>query len=776
MGNLKSMLLLPVIIMWILLYSCQDDHMQANKYDRPEWLAGKVYTLVTEQDELSEFARCLEITGYDSIINVSGSYTVFAPTNDAFEAWLGENDYNDVEDIPLQELQRLVKYHLVQNPWSKNQLRSLDVFGWIDTLDNFNNKPRGFKRETLLRDESRKYGIASKGRRIAEDENLIIVDTLSTNFHRRVLTDSRKFAPIFFQEYFDIYELDAGDYEFYFDRPFNGGDDIYFAGARIEGDELFAENGFVYVVDKVVDPLENMYQLLEKDYSSYSYSHFLELINQFPDFNYNQQETFRQPGANLGLTVDSLFNLNFTELAFNVASEKTQPPKGTYGLPQNVAIRYHHGMVAPTNQAFESLINEYINTPGGWGSIERVPEHIIRIIVNSYLSINAVYPTDLEKGFYNGEKDIIKIDQSSIIQKQFGSNGTFVGINQPIVPRAFTSVTGPVYLQPGYEKVMFAIEQARLLPALKRENENYMFFVESDFNTSADSSLLYDPIKEIFSVFLITGPLDQTKYKLSINDLRTLLLNHIAVGQPERISRKEFIPNLAGNFIVVNNETGEYSGTGPTTVGYNGFISASNFPVQISENADNGTTYQITNWFSFSSPTLFSEISSKYVKFHALLKKAGLSLDKEYRYSFISNSNSYTFFIPTDEAIDDAGLNSLPIAELKNVLLTHVVQGDIIFTDGKKESGYYKTVRVDERSTPLSTIFTQLYIQTGADVIRFRDNDGGDYTQIEESDLTNNMTGFRIGDGADEVFTSVITNGVIHSINKVLIKEELDTD
>ncbi|MEX0981005.1 MAG: fasciclin domain-containing protein [Bacteroidales bacterium] len=776
MGKLKRILFIPGILVWFLLYSCQDDRMQADKYDRPEWLTGKIYTLITEQDELSTFARCLEITGYDTIINISGSYTAFAPSNEAFEAWLSENNYNDVDDIPLIELSRLVKYHLVQNPWSKIQLRSLDVYGWIDTLDNFNNKPRGFKRETLLRDENRKYGIASKGRRIGEDENLIIVDTTSTDFHRRVLTDSRKFAPFFFQEYFDIYDLDAGDYEFYFDRPFNGGDDIYFAGARIEGDEIFAENGFVYVIDKVVEPLENLYQLLEKEYSSYSYSHFLELINQFPDFNYNQQETFRQPGADLGLAVDSLFNLNFTELAFNISGERTQPPRETYGLPQNVTIRYHHGMVAPVNQAFESLINEYINTPGGWGSLERVPEHVKRIIVNSSLSINAVYPTDLEKGFYNGENDILTIDESGIIQKEFGSNSTFIGINQPIVPRAFSSVTGPVYLQPGYEKVMFAIEQARLLPALKRANEDYMFFVESDINTSVDSSLLYDRFNEIFSVYQITGPVGQTKYNLSINDLRTLLLNHIAVRQSDGLARKEFIPNLAGNFIVVNNETGEYSGTGTTTVGYNGLESAANFPVQLSENADNGTTYQIQNWFSFTSPTLFSEISSKYVKFHALLKKAGLSLDREYRYSFISNSNSYTVFIPTDDAIDDAGLNSLPVAELRKVLLTHFVQGDMIFTDGKKESGYYQTARVDEKSTPFSTIFTRLYIQTGTDVIRFRDKDGGDYTQIDESDLTNRFTGYRTNEEDDEVFVSIVTNGVIHSIDKALIKEELDTN
>jgi hypothetical protein len=46
-----------------------------------------------------------------------------------------------------------------------------------------------------------------------------------------------------------------------------------------------------------------------------------------------------------------------------------------------------------------------------------------------------------------------------------------------------------------------------------------------------------------------------------------LLLNHVATEQPKGIAKKEFIPNLAGNYIVVNNETGEIKGTGSTTDG-----------------------------------------------------------------------------------------------------------------------------------------------------------------------------------------------------------------
>ncbi len=766
MFRLKPFILLFSLIV-ILNSGCQKE---PEKYQRPDWLAGKLYTQIQEVEELSMFTKAIELTGYADIINVSGSYTIFAPSNEAFNNWLAQNpNYNSIEEIPLPELTDMVKYHIVQNPWTKSQLRSLDVFGWIDTLDVTNDKPRGFKRETLLKNPDRKYGWQQ-----VYGGTTRIKDTLNTNQHRRVITDSRKYVPVFFQEYFNIYELQPSDYEFYFDRPFSGGGNIHFANAKIVGDEIFAENGFIYIIDQVVEPLRNAYEILEHPEGENSYSKFLDLLNDFPMFIYNQSKTFDQEGAEQGLQVDSLFDLIFPQLTFNIAGETTRPPSGTYGLPQNVTIRYHHGLMAPTNSAFDRLIDEYIKIPGGWGSLAGAPQHISRIIANTHLSINPVYPTDMEKGFYNGEIDLVKIDPANIVYKEFGSNSTFIGLNEAIVPRAFSSVTGPIYLRQGFAKVMYAIESSDLLPLLKRDNKNYMFFVESDLNTSSDSSLIYDSFLRRFSLFEVPefGGL-VTKHSLNKNDLRTLLLNHIAVDNPKGIARKEFIANLAGNYFIINNETGEVSGTSTTTVGYNGTIPATNYPRVLAE-TDNGTTYEVDNWFSFGSPTLYSRISSQFPAFHALLRKAGYDIDKESRYSFISNSEFYTVFVPSKAAIDSAGLNTLPVEELRKALLFHFVQGDLIFTDGNMSAGYFQTARIDEKSTPFSTVYSSVYIEPGIDVIQFKDKEGADYAKVQESDLTNLLTGIRQGTGL-EVFPPTFNNAVIHEVDKVLSFEELKT-
>src|SRR5512138_3621963 len=103
----KFVLFIMLIITVLSAYNCRKEDI----YSRPPWLAGKLFAQIKDRPELSEFAKCIELTGFDSIINVSGSYTVFAPSNDAFKLYFEEHpQYQKVEDVPLDMLSRIVKF------------------------------------------------------------------------------------------------------------------------------------------------------------------------------------------------------------------------------------------------------------------------------------------------------------------------------------------------------------------------------------------------------------------------------------------------------------------------------------------------------------------------------------------------------------------------------------------------------------------------------------------------------------------------------------------
>jgi len=321
---------------------------------------------------------------------------------------------------------------------------------------------------------------------------------------------------------------------------------------------------------------------------------------------------------------------------------------------------------------------------------------------------------------------------------------------------------------------MYAIEQAGLSSALKRENENYLFYVENNLNSAADSSLLYDSSTGTFSLWQRAAGAAR-EFSLNTTDLRSLLMNHTATGIPTGGPRKEFFRNLAGNYIIINNETGEVKGTADTSVGYQGQEKKPNYPTQLSTDSDNGTTYDVENWFSFSAPNMFQKISSAYPVFHGLLIRAGLGNSFELRYTFLSENENYTVFIPNDSVLSAYRADTMQLQHLQDLLKLHFVQGSLIFTDGKMNSGYFETSKIDEKSTEFTKIFSKIGIQTGTDVIEILDKTGAVYVTAEESEVTNVMTGRNVGE-ADDVFPGFVINGVLHEIDRVLVFDELDTN
>jgi uncharacterized surface protein with fasciclin (FAS1) repeats len=768
---IKGKIFIVPLLLIFVLFSCKQDEF--DKYERPAWLAGKVYSQIKVNEELKTFTKCLELTGYDSVIDVSGSYTVFAPTDEAFASYFGSHPrYKKVEDIPLAELKDMVKYHIVQNPWSRDQLRSLDIYGWIDPDDDYNNKPRGYKRETLLLQKNSKFGVKLYPN---DKDKMMIIDTTKTSWHRIAATDSRKYAPLFYSEYFSINDLNFSDYTYYFNRTIDSPDDLFYVNAKIVGNEIFAENGFVYTIDRVVEPLPNTNEILRSTQGQYSYSKFLDLVNQFSTFEYNVKKTFEQVGADQGLQVDSLFDLTYPKLTFNITSEKTKAPAGGSGNENN-SIRYQHGLIAPTNEAFDAFVDQYVKGNNQWGSLDEMPIKIKKIIANSYFSTNPVYESDVINGFFNGEDDIVRINNEDIVQKTYGSNATFLGVKKAIVPRAFKSITGPVYRQRGFSKMMNAIEYSGLVSALKREGEGNVLFAVPDSRLDIDSSLLYSaPIKatdiERFYAIMLYPTLKA--YNFQQNDIRLLLLNQIAVEAPTGQARKEFLRTLAGNHLIWDNVNGIVSGTSPSKFGYLGATDVVLKPSKISTDTDNGDTYSVDSWFAFTTDAIFTRIKDRFPMFHSLLLKA--KLDNGSRYSFLSDNKMYTVFAPSDMALQEIQADTLTGKNLENFLKLHFIQDEMIFTDGRKAPGYYKTTCVLPVAGSSRTENVNIYIEPGIDKITVKSKNGSSYAVVNESALTNMITARNLNIGSTVTnFPNIMSTAVVHQIDKALVFNQLD--
>ena len=297
--NLKNFhLLLLIFIFLIISNACVDEFSQQEKFQAPEWLKGKLFSQIQNEDDLTTFISCLEKTGYDTIINTSGSFTVFAPTDEAFRLFFEEHPNYKIlleSNEPSTELNELIEYQILYNAWTQEQFHG------------------AYKKMTLYREENKSYPVKLIG------GNTYQIAESSSDDTFKSYTQSNKFCPIFIDDYLRNNDLDASDYEFYFNRPYTPGK-LYFAGAEFE-DEIPAENGFIYKTDKVILPLPNGEDILKKGSENHSYNKFLNLIQQFSIFRFNQQATNEQPGAEEGLEVDKLYDLDYPSLGFNISTE-----------------------------------------------------------------------------------------------------------------------------------------------------------------------------------------------------------------------------------------------------------------------------------------------------------------------------------------------------------------------------------------------------------------------------------------------------------------------
>ena len=182
-----------------------------------------------------------------------------------------------------------------------------------------------------------------------------------------------------------------------------------------------------------------------------------------------------------------------------------------------------------------------------------------------------------------------------------------------MIPRALTSVSAPVYLRPGFSHFLYAMELSKVLPAIKKAEADYSFFILDDQTLYEDSSLILnwkdrDLNKYDFTAYDRSAEKFQ---KMSQKLLGKRLLNQVGVYTPSGIANKEFIENLAGNYIIFNNSNHVVRGGALSTAGYNGGDIITVVANEINESTDNGTSYEVNGWLNPPNYSMYTALSSR---------------------------------------------------------------------------------------------------------------------------------------------------------------------
>ena len=93
-----------------------------------------IYQTAKTNPDLSSLVAAIDKAGLsDELSNSAASFTVFAPTNDAFSAFLSANGFNSLNDVPVDVLTSVLLNHVVDG---KKMAADLTT-GYVNTLATF---------------------------------------------------------------------------------------------------------------------------------------------------------------------------------------------------------------------------------------------------------------------------------------------------------------------------------------------------------------------------------------------------------------------------------------------------------------------------------------------------------------------------------------------------------------------------------------------------------------------------------------------------------------
>ena len=112
-----------VLTLLLAMSSCEKDVMEIVISD------DKQIDELMEEQNLTAFLSILDISGMRSTVHAYGNYALFAPTNDAVDAYLFQIGKNTVNDLTKEEATAVVKYHLLN---ISDKTDSLTTTGFVD--------------------------------------------------------------------------------------------------------------------------------------------------------------------------------------------------------------------------------------------------------------------------------------------------------------------------------------------------------------------------------------------------------------------------------------------------------------------------------------------------------------------------------------------------------------------------------------------------------------------------------------------------------------------
>lgn len=725
----KSWLL--ILLFLAIMSSCKN---KDDIYERPGWLKGNAWEVLSSRNDMTLFKEAIERSGFKELVNGKGITTVLAPTDDAMKKYLQEKGYQSVAEMPLNEVKKLVGFHLVYYSFTQDQFANYQPNGMDNASTAF-------------------YGLYFKHRTKSKDTIETVYD-FGEDKYRKVIHKER-FIPVLSSYLFNTKGIAAKyNYEYFYPSSIWTGDGGGFnvSNASVTEYAITTDNGYVYILNQVAEPLETVYKQVKNEPD---YSEFIKMYDRFATFWYDASSTAQY--ASVG---DSLYVFENILLP-QIASEWSYNGEGTLPDYADLATlsKKAFNVFAPSNQALNTFFDQFWKDSypanATIDSVGYLP--VAYLLSNHVYEGSLVFPEEIKKNTIKSSfGNVIQFDpEAEVSAKKICSNGTFYGLNKVIVPDMFKSITAPLFKKPSYKIFLYMMDHVGMIEPLMSDAIQNTIFIPSDdviLNTLYGDSYIFwsegNP-KKFGDEEVQVENNDGVKVAMSYNSMKLFVYNHLITSKVTEIGgAKVYRTRNPFSYIYVSD-----AGVASTS-SYNAsiFYKATEVP----GNWINGKDYEVEASLLKEPATLKSQLAgattvtstlNDYSEFSKLLSSAGL-LTANNELSFLLGDN-FIIFAPSNSAILDAktkGLIPTATADLVLYLKKYIVPVTVnSLTD-------YPFIG----SGIAGDLFTSQVIGGQTTTITLIDN--GSYLQVASGSTTARVT---------NVFPRVYADGAIYSIDSV---------
>lgn len=478
--------LLIVLLMFPAVYSCKDDI--DSYYERPEYLRGTAWQYLAEKGNYSYFLKAADTTGYRDALDGRGIYSVFAPNDEAFKKYMTHKGKTALEEFNIDSLRQLIAYHMVEFSFSRNDFLA-------------------FSKTSSSEDGKVGDGSSYRFKTLAREKPILMLNP-QTNRNVKVF-QQEKFLPILSTRLFKTQESSnyEADYRLFFPSVNWLGDDdqLYAANAAVTGSGIPVDNGYMYEITDVVEPLPTVYAALATAKSSdgEGYDFFREMYDRFAYIKYDEDAT-----KNYAALGDSLFMFyHYLETGSagdlpDIANQWTVSEKNT-DYEERMKITYN--CFAPKNNVLQDYIRTFFVNET---DITKIPLLSLYYLLGAHLEDKKtiMLPSAFDKGLEGKWGEQWDISRENLKTKEFCCNGILYGIDSVLQPAVFTILTQPLFKYNRFSVMANVAHQRKIYEQLIDTENEFSIFIVSDSKLKEKYGMQVDLNANPTNVDLINSP------------------------------------------------------------------------------------------------------------------------------------------------------------------------------------------------------------------------------------------------------------------------------